>query len=424
MNWLARQISGLRRHDGRKRLLSNVISLSFLQAANYILPLVTVPYLVRVLGTERFGLVMFAAALNMYFVVLSDVGFDLSATRAISLFRDRLDAVSEIFCSVTIIKTVVLLLGFVILGGLVLAVDRFRNEYAVFLLSYLVTIGQAYFPTWFFSGMEQMKLVTILNVTAKLIFALLIFIVVRKPDDYLYVPLLNAMGFIVAALISFVLVLRKFRVKLAIPPLAVLSSRFKVSVHFFVSRAAVSLYDNSNAFIIGLVLGNVAVGYYSAAEKLFKAMTALHTPLTNSLYPYMSKSRDIRAFRKIFSVAVAGNAIVCVVVILLAFQIVAVLYGPGYDQSARLLQLFAVAAGIMVPSALLGYPLLAALGHDGYANYSVVAAAIVHLLMLVLAIPVLTPQLVVVFLVVTQFMILSVRVIGVKRHLSTALANG
>jgi len=423
MNWLTNRIAGIYRHDGRRKLIANVLSLSLLQVANYILPLITVPYLVRVLGAERFGLVMFAAAFNMYFVMLSDVGFDLSATRAIAVSRERLDKISEIFCSVMIIKTCFIIIGFSILAGLVFAIGRFKADYAIFLVSYGVTVGQAYFPTWFFSGMEHMKLITILNVIAKLTFALSIFIVVRKPDDYLYVPVMNSLGFVTAALISIFLVIKKFKVRFVVPTLSVLKFRLGESAHFFLSRAAVSLYDNSNTFIVGLVLGNVSAGYYSAAEKLFKAMTALHMPLTNSLYPYMSKNKDLRAYRKIFSLAATGNVLLCLLVFIFAFQIVSLVYGSGFEITGTLLQLFAILACIMVPSALLGYPLLAAMGHSGYANYSIVAAACIHVLMLVLAIPVLSLELVVVFSIITQLIVLAIRVVGVRRHLSSVMAG-
>lgn len=423
MNWLTNRIAGIYRHDGRRKLIANVLSLSLLQVANYILPLITVPYLVRVLGAERFGLVMFAVAFNLYFVMLADFGFDLSATRAIAVSRDRLDKVSEIFCSVMIIKTGLIMIGFVILLGLVFSIEHFRSDYSLFLLSYGVTVGQAYFPTWFFQGMEQMKLITVLNVTAKSIFALSLFIVVRKPDDYIYVPAMNSLGFVTAALISIFLVIKKFKVRFVVPTLSVLKFRLGESAHFFLSRAAVSLYDNSNTFIIGLVLGNVSAGYYSAAEKLFKAMTALHMPLTNSLYPYMSKNKDIRAYRKIFSLAATGNVILCLLVFIFAFQIVSLIYGSGFELSGTLLRLFAILACIMVPSILLGYPLLGAMGYSGYANYSVVVAACVHVLMLVMAIPVLSLQLVVVLLIITQLIVLAIRVAGVRRHLSGAMAG-
>lgn len=421
MNWLTKQISGLRRHDGRKRLAANVFALSVLQFSYYVLPLITVPYLVRVLGAERFGLLMFAAAFNMYFVMLSDVGFDLSATRAIALCRERAESISEIFCSVTIIKTAVLLLGLAILLGMIALFDRFRADSAVFLCSYLVTVGQAYFPSWFFAGMEQMKMITILNLVARLTFALLIFVVVRSPQDYLYVPLLNALGFFAAAAISMVLVITKFKVRLSWQPVSVLMFRLRESLQFFASRAASSIIDNSNAFIIGIVLGNVTVGYYSAAEKLFKAMTALHMPLISSLYPYMSNSRDMRAFRRIFTLAAAGNVILCLLVILFSYQIIALIYGPAFEPSANLLRLFAVLAAIMAPSALLGYPLLGALGHTGYANYSTITAAVLHMLLLFLAIPVLSPELVIVFLCIAHLSALIIRVVGVRRHLSYAL---
>lgn len=421
MNWLTRNITGLRRHDGRKRLVSNVLALSVLQVSYYILPLITVPYLVRVLGAERFGLLAFAAAFNMYFVMLADVGFDLSATRAVALNRERLSVISEIFCSVTIIKTVVLIVGLGILLGMLAIFERFRAESAVFLCSYSVTVGQAYFPSWFFAGMERMKHITILNVISRLTFAVLIFFVVKGPEDYLYVPLLNALGFFIAATIATIIIVTKLKVELSLQPVSALIFRFKESVQFFVSRAAVSVIDNSNAFIIGLLLGNVAVGYYSAAEKLFKAMTALHMPLVNSLYPYMSNTRDIRAFRRIFSLATVGNLLLCLGVILFAYQIIALVYGPDFGPSATLLQLFAVLAGIMAPSALLGYPLLGALGHDGYANYSVIAAAGLHILLIVIAIPVISSELVIIFLIVSQLAALTIKVIGVRRHLSPVL---
>ncbi len=418
MSWLQERIAGIYRHDGRRKLFSNVAALSVLQVANYILPLITVPYLVRVLGAERFGLVMFAAAFNLYFVTLTDFGFDLSASRAVAVNREHPERISEIFSSVILIKTGFVILGFAILCGLVFSIGHFRSDYAIFLLSYGVTVGQAYFPTWFFQGMEQMRLITILNVTAKSVFAISLLLVVRKPDDYIYVPVMNSMGFLTAAIISAFLVTKKYGVKLVLPALSILGNRLRESSHFFFSRVAVSIYDNSNTFIVGLVLGNVSAGYYSAAEKLFKAMTALNMPLTNSLYPYMSKSRDLRIYRKIFSLATAGNVVFCLMVFLFAYQIVALIYGSGLEQTAALLRLFSILACLMIPSVLLGYPLLAAMGHANYANYSVVAAACVHVLMLVAAIPVLSVKLVVVLLIITQLIVLSIRLVGVRKHLS------
>jgi len=138
----------------RKRLLENFLSLSVLQGVNYILPLITVPYLVRVLGPEKFGLLAFIRAFVQYFAILTAYGFGFSATRKISICREDKERVSEIFSSVILIKSGFMLISFFVLTALVFAIPKFNTERMVYLFAFGMVVGNVLFPVWFFQGME------------------------------------------------------------------------------------------------------------------------------------------------------------------------------------------------------------------------------------------------------------------------------
>ena len=286
--------------EAKKRILSSFIPLSVLQVANYLLPLVTLPYLVRVLGPEKFGLIAFSQAFIIYFNILTDYGFNLSATREISIHRDNKEKVNEIFSSVMIIKFGLLLLSFIIMSIIIFSFDKFRQDWLIYYLTFGMVIGQVLFPVWFFQGMERMKYITILNILAKLIFTVAIFIFVREVSDYIYVPLLNAVGFIVAGIMALWIVFKDFGIKFVKPNMNTLKMQLKEGWHIFISTVAISLYRNFNVFILGLYTHNIIVGYYSIAERILMAIQSLQVVMGQALFPYFSyKFRYLNLYESI-----------------------------------------------------------------------------------------------------------------------------
>jgi len=284
------KIKRLTNTEDKKRLLSNFVSLSVLQGANYILPLITLPYLVRVLGPERYGLISFAQAFIQYFNILTDYGFNLSATREVSIYRDDKEKVSEIFSSVMIIKFGLLILSFIIMTVLVFSFGKFRQDWLIYFLTFGMVVGQVLFPVWFFQGMEKMKYITYLNITARLIFTVAIFVFIHQASDYIYVPLLNFMGSFIAGILSLWIVFRNFNVNFKLPSVADIKHQLREGWYIFISQVAISGYTSSRLFAVGLFTDNTITGYYAIAEKLMGVVQTFPlASLVQALYPRLSK---------------------------------------------------------------------------------------------------------------------------------------
>jgi PST family polysaccharide transporter len=319
--------------DTRRRLIENFLSLSVLQIANYILPLITLPYLARVLGPEKFGLIAFSQAFIGYFIILTDYGFNFPATRDISINRGNKEKILEIFSSVIVLKFFLFLLALGIMSVIIFVFEKFRQDWKMHYLTFGMVLGQVLFPVWFFQGMERMKYITFLNILAKLIFTIAIFVFVRKVEDYLYVPLLNSLGFIVAGVLGLWIVLKDFGVEFKIPTWKEIKHQLKEGWYIFISTVAISLYTISNTFILGLFTNNTIVGYYSAAEKIIKAIQGLSNPISQTIYPHVSKlmheSREtgIKFLRKVAFLKGGFNLVLSLSIFIFADLIVKIALG-------------------------------------------------------------------------------------------------
>jgi len=334
-----------------KTLLENFLSLSFLQFANYIFPLIILPYLVRVLGPEKFGLIVLAQAFIAYFQILTDYGFNLSAPREISINRENKEKVSEIFSSVMIIKFFLLLFSLGLMTIIVFSFKKFRQDWLIYYLTFGMVLGQTLFPIWFFQGMERMKYITFLNVLAKLIFTIAIFIFVKRSSDYLYVPLLNSLGFIVAGVLALRIVFRDFGVFFRIPSFEDVKHHLKEGWHVFVSLVFITGYTNSRIFAVGLFSTNNAItGYYAVAEKLMVIVQAF--PLASviqALYPRLSKIYAENKLKakfmadKLQRYTTLAYLMICITFFLIAPKVVEIVAGSSYEETALAFRLLLVA---------------------------------------------------------------------------------
>ena len=345
----------------KKVVFNNFLSLTLLQGANYILPLLVLPFLVRVLGAEKFGLVMFAQSFATFLSVFVDFGFNISGTREISLSRNNTRKISEIFISIITIKIILTLAAFGVLYFAATFFDRFNTDPYVYLLSFGVVIGQALFPAWFFQGIEKMQFVSLINILSKTIFTILIFVFIKSETDYLMVPVYNSLGFIVSGIFGILISLRYL--KLTAPSLSLTLRLFKESYSLFLSNFALSMYTASNVFILGLFSGNIIAGVYSSMEKLILAIKNIYVPIYQAIYPWLSRKKAVQKkniINKISPFIFVFSTSVTLMILIFAKSILNIIYSntiiSGYVNVFRVLSFISIFSGLNMLYNMLYFP--------------------------------------------------------------------
>ncbi|MDA8850258.1 oligosaccharide flippase family protein [Flavobacteriaceae bacterium] len=358
---LLNKIYDLLKDREKKVVAQNFLSLVLLQGANYILPLLILPFLVRVLGAEKFGLVMFAQSFAIFLTVFVDFGFNISGTREISLAKKNKSKTGEIFLAIMSIKLVLIVIAFSILYVVVNLFTRFSVDVEVYLLSFGVVIGQALFPVWFFQGIEKMKFVTLINILAKVIFTVLVFLLIKTESDYFKVPIYNSLGFIVSGLIGFCLSFQYLEIKR--PKISLIKQLLADSSSLFVSNFATSMYTASNVFILGLFSGNVIAGVYSSMEKLTLAVKNVYVPFYQALYPWVARQEDSQKkqiINKIMPPVFFVSTLITVVILLFAKSILDIVYDDvlitSYANVFRILSFISIFSGLNMLYNMLYFP--------------------------------------------------------------------
>ncbi len=277
--------------EEQKIVAQNYGALTVLQALNYLLPFIIIPFLERSLGLEKFGLIMKAQYLMAFCLSITFFGFHITASREMSILKAAGKDYSSLFFKVFYARLILLITVFLLLSLLIFSIEKFRVEWEVYLLSYGVVIGQTLAGNWFFQGMEKMKLITIMNACAKLLFTFLLIVFISSPADYRYVPVFNSMGFIISGAIMFSVSLKY--VNWQKPNLSGNKVFYVESFKVFVSDVATQFTFAANGLLLGFFAGDAVVGVFSAFDRLMLAAKKMYIPFYQAMYPYMSRKNGI-----------------------------------------------------------------------------------------------------------------------------------
>lgn len=322
--------------DG-KTVFANFGYLSLLQVAGYVFPLISMPYLARVIGADGFGKIAFASAIVVWIQTISDWGFNLTATRDVAQNRDNKELVSRIFSNVLWARSVLTLLSGIILLLVVLLVPYLRENADIIFVTFLLVPGYILFPEWFFQAIEKMKYTTFFNLFFKLVFTVAVFVFIHKREDYLMQPLLTTIGYLLCGIGALYLIFKKWGYSLYKPQWGEIFKTIRNSTDVFINNLMPNLYNSFSVMLLGFFGGSTANGIYDGGNRFPSIFYQFQSVLSRAFYPFLSRRPDKHSFYAKLNIvsALVGS----VILVLISPLIIKIMLGDEFEKSVVVMQI-------------------------------------------------------------------------------------
>lgn len=363
---------------------SNFLYKALLTISTYVVSFVTFPYISRVLGVERVGLVNFVDNTVSYFMLFAALGVALLGTREIAMARNNIEERSRVFCSVLGLNLLFTVVTLVVYGVVVLSVERFAENMSLFWVGATKILFTTFLVEWLFTGLESFRYITLRSLAIKLLYVVAIFCFVRSSDDYFLYFVMTVMTVVANALIN-IFYARNF-VRFNWRYLFDIGRYFRENITLGVYSIMTSMYITFNVMYLGLVADNVQVGYYTTAFKLYTIMMGLFSSYTSVMMPRMSAllaEGDDASFRSSIRTSFDGMMRFIVPMTLsamvLAPEIIDVISGLGFEgavQPMRIIMPAAIAVGV---AQVLAIQVLMPLRREGVLLFASIVGAVVGL---------------------------------------------
>jgi len=364
-----------------KTLFQNFTYLSVLQLFNVLLPIFTYPYLIRTIGKEIYGLVIYAQAVVSYLVLMVSFGFNISATKEISIHRDNKLKLSEIISSVLIIKGVLFVVAMIFITLIVIIVSDIKQHALLFYLTMWLCIYELIFPVFYFQGIEKMKYITYLTLVSRLLFLTLIFVFVHSKQDYLKVPILSGVGAIIAGLLS-QYILYKDGIYIKFQSISTLKYYIKNSYVMALANASNAFKYNFNLILVKLFFSYSEVAYFDLALKISNIGNAFLDLISQTIFPKMSREKDSNFLVNVIKISLLISLLFILFIQFFSNQIVILLGGADMLSAVNILRVIVFFIPIYILGALLGRNCLIVHGFDKHVLYSMFYSSLLYVLIL------------------------------------------
>lgn len=330
------------------KIVHNILALGFVQVVNYILPLILIPYFMYTLGSEEWGKMVYVQFILQYFIVLVSYGFQWSAVNKISPIRDNVDLVNRLFSSYWYAQCILLLISLLGVCGLIFFIDKFQEYQYLFLFGFFSVVGVAIFPAWLLQALEELKLMSVIQLNAQLFCFVMILIFVNAKSDAWLAMLFQSINGFISGIISFFFLKRK-GIKLIKYDSSDIILAFKDGFVLFKSQVWISLYTNTVPVILGSAASTVDVATYALADKIQKAIRFVLNPISRAIFPrisFLHQNHDgtsaMRLLKYSLLLTICIGVIGGLVLFMFANYVVKILGGESLPLAIQVVQIFSL----------------------------------------------------------------------------------
>lgn len=374
-------------------LRAKLASMVGLHGLNFLLPLITLPYLVRTLGLGGFGQMGLALAVNQYLLLLSEYGFTLSSSRDVARQLEDRDAISAVFWNVQLTKLLLVIVAAILLVCGTWLVPSFAAQRRTVVIGFLIVVGNLLTPTWLFLGMDAMRRLTLLTIIPRILAIPATFWLVRDGTDVPYAMAIQSMPMLFTGLLALMYVRSARWVEWSRPQAAVIRDQVRRGWPLFVSSVSTSLYTSSTPLVLGLVAGNSAVGLFSAADKVRVAAQSLIVPIGQVFFPrinvllHREPARALATIRQVLMLQGSLNFVMSAVLLVCAAPIVHLAYASAASETGAVLRVLSPVVFIVGLSTVLGTHVMLSLSMSSTFSRIILLGGLWHLLALAVLVP-------------------------------------
>ena len=352
------------------------MSLGLVQVANYIVPIITIPIVVRALGVEFFGKASYAQNIISYLTLIITYGFEYSATQDVAIYREDKSKLRIIFWTVIRFKILLLIITSLFLVILYFIFSKVQEDPLLYFYAVLVNVGIVLFPTWFFQGMEKIKNMALFNLAIKLLGAILIVLLINNPSDYRNYVIILSLSYVVVGIVSFFYVIKKYDLKIDSKNKELSTKVVSKGFPIFLNNLFITGYATIGITIIGIYLSDYYVGIYSGAFRITQAVIMLTTmPVSYSLFPVMSRKFNESKidgwifFRKSLTIIIVLSVLICLCIFFSSSFIVNVFLGDNFNDSISVLKAMSIIPSLVFIATILTVQGLYALQLQKYSPF-------------------------------------------------------